>query len=179
MSESYYPPPSFYFTVTVLGLATPLALLSGVDASFQEISGLQAEFQTEEVVEGGENRFVHRLPKQAKFSNLVLKRGAVSTLSFFAEWFGGTIGSTLSLPVFPQNLLVSLLSQSGIPMIAWAVVNAYPLKWNVSDLNSQDGKVLIESMELSYNYFERLNLGDPLTAAAQVAKVTAKLADRM
>jgi phage tail-like protein len=179
MSDTYYPPPSFYFTVTVLGLATPLALLSGVDASFQEISGLQSEFQSEEVVEGGENRYVHRLPKQTKYSNLVLKRGAVSKLSFFAEWFGATIGSTLSIPVLPQNLLVSLLSENGIPLIAWAVVNAYPLKWNISNMNSQDGKVLIETMELSYNYFERLNLGDPLTAVAQLAKVSAKLAHRI
>ena len=170
----YTPPPSFYFTVTVLGSGTALALASGVDASFQDISGLQAEIQTEDVAEGGQNRYVHRLPKQSKYSNLVLKRGAVSTLSFFAEWFGGTIGSTLSLPVLPQNLLVSLLGQSGIPMIAWAVVNAFPLKWSMSNLNSQDGKVLIETLELSYNYFERLNLGDPLTAAAQIAKVAMK-----
>ena len=170
----YMPPPNFYFTVTVLGSATALALASGVDASFQDISGLQSEIQTEDVAEGGQNRYVHRLPKQSKFANLVLKRGAVSTLSFFSEWFGGTIGSTLSVPVLPQNLLVSLLNQSGIPVIAWAVVNAYPLKWSMSNMNSQDGKVLIESLELSYNYFERLNLGDPLTAAAQIAKVAVK-----
>ena len=170
----YIPPPNFYFTVTVLGSGSVFALASGVDASFQDISGLQSEIGTDDVPEGGENRFVHRLPKQSKYANLVLKRGAVSTLSFFAEWFGGTIGSTLSLPVLPQNLLVSLLGQSGIPMIAWAVINAYPLKWSMSNLNSQDGRVLIESLELSYNYFERLNLGDPLTAAAQIATVAVK-----
>ena len=32
--------------------------------------------EIETVVEGGENRFVHRLPKPVKHPNLVLKRGS-------------------------------------------------------------------------------------------------------
>jgi len=128
MSEPYYPPPAFRFTVAVLGSATALSLLTSIDASFQEISGIQGEFQTEEVTEGGENRFVHRLPKPAKYPNLVLKRGAVATDSFFAEWVGQTVGSGLSLPILPQNILVTLLDESADPLIAWAFVNASPVK---------------------------------------------------
>jgi hypothetical protein len=69
MSDTYYPPPSFYFSVSVVGSATPIAMLTKIDASFQEVSGIQAEFQTEEVVEGGENRFAHRLPTHSRYSN--------------------------------------------------------------------------------------------------------------
>src|ERR1700741_2002598 len=113
MAGQYYPPPAFYFTVTVLGAPT-----ADVDASFQEISGIQAETQVEDYAEGGENRFVHCLPKQAKYSNLVLKRGAVATTSFFALWCGQTIGANLSLPVLPSNLLVTLLNENGNPLMA-------------------------------------------------------------
>jgi phage tail-like protein len=176
MTEPYYPPPAFYFTVTILGSATAISLLTGIDASFQEISGIEAEVQTEEVAEGGENRFVHRLPKQSRHSNLVLKRGAVYTDSFLSEWFGQTVGSGLSLPVLPQNLLVTLLNASGIPLIAWAFVNAYPVKWNMAAMNSEDNKILIETLELSYNYFERINLGGAASAAVKVAQLTARLA---
>lgn len=172
----YYPPPAFHFTVAVLGSATALSLLTSVDASFQEISGIQAEFQTEEVVEGGENRFVHRLPKQGRYSNLVMKRGAVYTDSFLSEWFGQTVGSGMSLPILPQNLLVTLLNESGVPLIAWAFVNAYPVKWDMAPMNSEDNKILIETLELSYNYFERLNLGGGASAAVKLAQMTARMA---
>ena len=165
MPESYYPPGAFYFTVAIIGSATPAALLTGVDASFQEIRGLSAEFTTEEVVEGGENRFVHRLPKAAKYPNLVLKRGIVTKSSFLADWFSGTIGSNLSLPILPQNLLVSLLGADGMPLISWAVVNAWPLKWDVSGLNSEENKILMETLELSYNYFERITIGSASSIA--------------
>jgi phage tail-like protein len=175
MSDAYYPPPAFYFTVTILGSATALSLLTSIDASFQEISGIEAQFNVEEVAEGGENRFVHRLPKQGKYSNLVLKRGAVYTDSFLSEWFGQTVGSGMSLPILPQNLLVTLLNESSVPLIAWAFVNAYPVKWNMAAMNSQDNKILIETLELSYNYFERLNLGGGVSAAVKVAQLTARL----
>ncbi len=48
------------------------------DAAFQEVGGLEAEIEVETVVEGGENRFVHRLPKPVKHPNLSLKRGLAS-----------------------------------------------------------------------------------------------------
>lgn len=176
MTDEYYPPAGFYFTVAVIGSATALAALTRVDASFQEISGIRAEWGVEEVTEGGENRFVHRLPKPAKYSNLVLKRGIVTQDSFLAEWVGQTIGSGLSLPVVTQNLLVTLLGESGLPLIAWGFVNAYPQRWEVAALNSSESKVLTETLEFSYNYFERVNLGSGASVAVKLAQLTARLA---
>ncbi|MEJ1968732.1 MAG: phage tail protein [Rhizomicrobium sp.] len=176
MTDAYYPPPGFHFTLTVLGSATALSLLTGTDAAFQEISGIQATKQSEEVVEGGENRFVHRLPKQTKYSNLVLKRGAVVGDSFLVEWAGLTVGASLCIPVVTQNILVTLLGESGIPLIAWAFVNAYPVKTDIAGLNAMDNKILIESLELSYNYYERVNLGGLASAAVQIASLAARLA---
>ncbi|HEX7288870.1 MAG TPA: phage tail protein [Candidatus Angelobacter sp.] len=176
MTQDYYPPPAFYFTVTVIGSGAALALLTGIDASFKEVSGIRAEFGTEEVTEGGENRFVHRLPQAAKYANLVMKRGVVTKDSFLAEWVGQTIGSTLSLPIIPQNLLVSLLNEDGFPAIAWAFVNAWPVRWEVDPLNSMNNDILVETLEFSYNYFERFNLGGPGAMAVKLAQFSAKLA---
>jgi phage tail-like protein len=65
--EEGYPPAAFYFTVTFgNGVQVP-------DASFSEVSGISLEMETEAVVEGGENRFVHQLPKGIKHPNLELK----------------------------------------------------------------------------------------------------------
>jgi phage tail-like protein len=172
----YYPPGAFYFSVQVLGSATPLTLPTDIDASFQEVSGIQAELQVEEVVEGGENRFVHHLPRQGKYPNLSLKRGVVTRSSFLAEWAGLTIGSRLTLPIVTQNLLVTLLGEEGVPLVAWAFVNAYPVKWDVAALDAQDNKILTETLELSYNYFERMVLGSAASVGAKLAQLTARLA---
>lgn len=174
MADEYYPPGAFYFSVSILGSATPLALLTSIDASFQEVRGIESQFDVEEVTEGGENRFVHRLPRAAKYSNLVLKRGMVTRDSFIAEWVGLTIGGSLSLPIVPQNILVSLLNPDGIPITAWLFINAYPLRWEVSPMNSQDNQLLTETLEFSYNYFERFNLGSPASAAVKLAQLATR-----
>ncbi|HEX7315685.1 MAG TPA: phage tail protein [Pyrinomonadaceae bacterium] len=176
MSEQYYPPGAFYFTVKVFGSALLLSAITDIDGSFQEVSGIQSAFETEEVVEGGENRYVHRLPRITKYSNLVLKRGIVTTDSFLSEWAGLTVGSSLALPVITQNLLVSLLNESGWPSIVWAFFNAYPVRWEVGAMNSEQNQILTETLEFSYTYFERVVLGSPLSAAAKLAALTARLA---
>jgi phage tail-like protein len=176
MSDTYYPPGGFYFTVMVIGSGSALALLTDIDSSFQEVSGIEVKFETESVVEGGENRFVHQLPKPAKYSNLVLKRGIVAIDSFLGEWVGQTVGSGLSLPILPQNLLVTLLNEDRLPLIAWGFVNAYPVRSQVAPMNSMENKILIESMELSYNYFDRINLGGAASLAVKLAQFTARMA---
>ena len=76
----YYPPVGFHFRVEFILDGTVES-----DTRFQEVSGLSAELGTEEVVEGGENRFSHRLPTRAKYSNLTLKRGLL-TESGLIDW---------------------------------------------------------------------------------------------
>ena len=176
MAAEYYPPGAFYFAVSILGSGTALSVLTDIDASFQEVSGIEAKAGVEEVVEGGENRFVHRLPRPASYSNLVLKRGVVTRTSFFADWFGQTVGSGLSLPILTQNVVVSLLGSEGTPLIAWIFVNAWPVRWEVGPLDSMDNKFLVETLELSYNYFERFNLGSGLSAATKLAQEASRLA---
>lgn len=176
MSDTYYPPPGFYFRVTVLGAGAAVAELTGVDASFSEVSGIESRFGTEEVVEGGENRFVHQLPRAAQYSDLVLKRGIVTRDSFFAEWVGATIGASLSLPIVTQTLLVTLQDPEGFPVVAWAFVNAWPLRWETAAMESMSNEVLTETMVFSYNYFERLTLGGGLSAAAKLAKLALRFA---
>ncbi|MGA9997452.1 MAG: phage tail protein [Pyrinomonadaceae bacterium] len=171
MADEYYPIGAFHFSVKVLdpitlgSLAVNLAtgdfgsILTSIDASFQEVTGIESQFEVEEVVEGGENRFVHRLPRYTKYSNLVLKRGIVTKLSFLAEWFGLTIGSSLSLPIIPMNVMVMLLNEDGWPAVVWFFAHAYPVRWEIAPMDSMDNKILTERLEFSYNYFQRVNAG--------------------
>lgn len=155
LGQRYYPPVGFYFRVDLADSASAaLSLVSNVDNSFQEVSGLSVEMETESVPEGGENRFAHKLPKKTKYSNLVLKRGLVTSVSGFSAWCIDTMGSNLSKPVEPKNISVALLNEKGIPSMVWLFVNAYPVKVQVSDLQAMENKIAVETMEFAYQYFQ-------------------------
>ena len=62
---AYYPPVGFHFKVEVLGASD-----SAADVRFTEVSGLSVEMLTEELAEGGENRFVQKYPVRAKYPEL-------------------------------------------------------------------------------------------------------------
>lgn len=64
-------PAAFHFTVS-FGDAPGVA-----DCQFVEVGGLAPYMALEDVQEGGENRWVHALPKGIKHPLLVLKRGLV------------------------------------------------------------------------------------------------------
>lgn len=148
MSLPFYPPPAFCFDLSIDG--------GRVDASFQEISGLKVEWTSEEVAEGGQNRFVHKLPLRVRHSNLVLKRGVARRQSALAAWLKTSFqGSFVAQPAQPKNVVVKLLDGGKRPLVKWSLTGAYPVSWDHSPLNSTENSVLIETMELSCRFFER------------------------
>jgi phage tail-like protein len=155
MSDANYPLPAFYFTLQVLGKPGSGAWHPDADASFQEISGIEAERDIELVVEGGENRFVHRLPKAVRYSNLVLKRGVTNRDSFLSKWIGKSLESNLTSRVEKHDLVVALLNEQAAPIVTWTFTNAFPVKYELSALNSQENKILIEALEFAYDTFKR------------------------
>lgn len=121
------------------------------DIRFQEVSGLSSELSVENVQEGGENRFIHRLPGRAKFPSLVLKR-AVITDSALISWFDDAIEN---LEIAPVDLTVSLLDEKQDAVRVWNFVKAWPTKWSLSNLNAQSNALAIETIELAYQRFWR------------------------
>ena len=155
MNAPHYPAVAFHFGVWVDGISGGSANGATADASFQEVSGIKVGFTHEDVAEGGENRFVHRLPKPPTYSNLVLKRGVVAENSRLAQWFSATLIDTFAKPIRPRALTVTLRNESFDPLITWTFANAYPVSWDASPMDSMQNAILIETMELSYNYFTR------------------------
>jgi len=141
---NYYPPPGFHFKVEVLGLSS-----NDGDVRFTEVSGLSVEMGTEEVAEGGENRFLQKYPTRAKYPDLVLKRGLLLN-SQVVDWIRKCIEE---LTIKPKNIDIKLLNEKHLPLLTWHVVNAYPTKWAVSDFSASNNAVVIESIQLFYQYF--------------------------
>ncbi len=141
-----YPPVGFHFKVEF----NLDGILEG-DTRFQEVSGLTAEIGIEELNEGAENRFSHRLPTRSKYGNLVLKRGMLKN-SKLIEWFRDAVEN---FEFKPADVLVTLLNEEHEPLVGWSFVKAWPVKWVVSDFKAQEGSIVVETIELAYNYFKR------------------------
>lgn len=135
----------FYFSLTFVGLE--------IDVAFQEVSGLSKEFNVEEVACGGENRFKYRLPTATTYQNLVLKRGVTLDNSPLLLWCSGILDTGLAIPIVTCDIIVNLLNEEGKSCKSWFFVNAYPVKWSASELNSEKNAVFIETIELAYLYF--------------------------
>ena len=140
-----YPLTGFHFTASFLGLPgeTP------VDVRFKSISGLTMSLNTEPLSEGGENRFQHKLPSRASYSDVTLKRGFFANTGLY-KWCKNAIEH---FEFTPLTVLISLLDEEHNPVFSWRVFNAIPVKWEVGEFNAESNEVVIESIVLSYNYF--------------------------
>lgn len=151
-----YPAVGFHFKVEFLKLEGA----TENDTRFQQVSGLNAEVGTEEVKEGGENRFAHRLPKPAKYQNLVLKRGLVTNTALIG-WFRDAIENFIFNPLDVNVTLLNVANSEDSdkvksePLIYWNFIKAYPVKWSVSNLDASKNEVMIDTVELAYQRFKK------------------------
>jgi len=133
---------------------------AGEEAAFQEVSGISREMKVEEVAGGGENNFKYKLPGETKSPNLVLKRALFGNSSKLANWCANTLDLSYAQPIKPHDVSVVLLeiptevAKIPIERRRWKFRNAYPVKYSISDLKSQENKLIVESVELAYTYFE-------------------------
>ena len=135
---------AFHFRVEFLGLDG-----MDIDTRFQSVAGLAVSIETDSIIEGGENRFKHLLPKGTTYTDLVLKRGLVSS-SNVVDWCRRT---TETLQIEPIDINVSLLNEAHNPVMTWQIKHAWPKKWSVADFNAESSAIVIQTIEIGYRYF--------------------------
>jgi phage tail-like protein len=125
-----------------------------LDIRFQKVSGLSVEVETEDLIEGGQNLYAHKLPIGIRYENLVLERSMV-------------IGSPLNIEFNvamsrfkfkPSNVMVTLMDEDKSPLAAWLFMNAYPVKWSTSDLDAEEPGLVIDTMELAYRRMQMVRI---------------------
>lgn len=144
-----YPPVGFHFVVVF-----ELFPQGPNDARFQEVSGLNVEMETETFKEAGNNRFSWQLPVRTRFDDITLKRGIVMG-SGVTLWMKDALENFIFNPC---NAMISLLTEDHIPLYNWYVVNVIPKKWQVSSFNAQESSIAIETLVLSYQYFNTIRV---------------------
>ncbi len=147
--KTWVPPVSFYFRVVIQG--SPKI----PDTDFLEVSGLKMEMQVEELKEGGQNDFVHSIPKMVKHGNLVLKRALEPLDNSLETWIKDTLEGGFAKKIKPRNIVVYLMDAEGKALRCWWCSNAYPVKWEVNTFNAKANELAVETLELCYNLLER------------------------
>ena len=142
----FYPPVGFHFAVAFLDFKM------APEISFQSVSGLTVEYEVEKFKEGGENRFEHTLPVRSKYPNLVLKRGLMAD-SQVIDW---CLDALQKRDIRPVTLSVALLNELHVPLKAWTINRAWPVKWVVSDFKADENNIVVETLELNYSHFDIL-----------------------
>ncbi len=120
-------------------------------AGFKEVGGLAVDIETEEYHEGGVNDYVHVLPKNTKYSNLVLTHGIAYSAQMF-NW----IQTVVNGKARKRNGRILLSDIKGNPMWYWTFENAYPVKWKGGDLKSDGNEVFLETLELAHTGIKKV-----------------------
>ncbi len=153
--QEEYPVPGYQFSVMVDGK---------IVAFFQNVTGMAAKREVEPLTEGGLNNYTYEFPGHVSYEHITLEVGLTSS-KFFWEWMmDGQFDG------YAQAKSITLIQRRPNPSISdkdkeifkevhrWVFVNAFPVSWKLSDLTLDDSeKIVIETLELSFDYFERVD----------------------
>lgn len=129
--------------------------------SFQEVSGLGAEVDVEELTEGGNNRHVHKLPGRITWPNIVLKRGVIRSDLLF-RWFATASehglapaeeGSRPSGTLSRREVAIEIRDHAGDTVRSWGLTGAFPVRWTGPTLAATASDIAVEELELAHHGF--------------------------
>lgn len=181
------PVPVFNFTVVLLD-ARPLSSVGDValagaglaigaaktllTGTFSEVSGLNAEMETEEYREGGLNTGPRKFLKWGKFPNLVFKRGVTFNTDLWDWNYQVLYGSKQPLR---KNGFVLLTDRGGgissafggptalglpvldrLPIAVWFFRNGLPERLQGPALNAKSNEIAIETLEIAHEGLTRV-----------------------
>jgi phage tail-like protein len=131
---------SFSFLVEIDGVAA---------ATFRSVSGLAAEAEVIEFRQLGESHSI-KLPGRIHYPNVILRRGLTTSRDLWDWWETVRDGA-----IQRRTVLIALLDDAGQTVLRWRLSEAWPAKWELSELDSGKNEIAIETLELAH---ERLEL---------------------
>jgi phage tail-like protein len=141
--------------------STFLVEVDGVEIGrFMEITGLEVSIEVEEVSEGGENSFVHKLPGRMSWPNLVLKRGITQNDSLLT-WLNKSSGEQFaanSNTLTRSTAAVTLMGAGGARLRSWDFDGAYPVKWRGPSFSVDAEDLAVEELEIAHHGFRARDL---------------------
>lgn len=122
---------------------------------FTEVTGLSVSIDVEELAEGGQNAYTHKLLGRMRWPNIVFKRGLTNSDALFT-WLSGFSGDGLSgnqNRVVPQTGSITVVHQNGKPFRTWSLTGVKPIKWSGPRLAASSRDLAIEELEVCHSGF--------------------------
>ena len=141
--------------------ATFLFEVDGVEIGhFMEISGLEVSVSTEDLEEGGENSFVHKLPGRMTWPNITLKRG-VTQNDALLTWLNKSSGEQFAASgnkLARSTAAITLTGPAGQRLRAWEFSGAFPIRWKGPDFAADSNDWATEELEITHHGFRAKDL---------------------
>ena len=136
--------------------ATFLFEVDGVEIGrFMGISGLEVSVGVEEIQEGGENNYVHKLPGRMTWPNITLKRGITQNDALLA-WLNKSSGEQFSAngnKLTRSTAAITLMGPGGQRLRSWEFDGAFPVKWKGPDFDVASSDMALEELEITHHGF--------------------------
>ena len=120
--------------------------------AFTEVTGLGVSIDVEELTEGGQNAYTHKLLGRMRWPNIVLKRGLTDSdalltwlLKFSGDGFNGAENK-----IKPETGSISVVTPKGEPFRTWSLVDVKPVKWTGPRLAASSRDLAIEELEVCH-----------------------------
>jgi phage tail-like protein len=134
---------NFKFRVEIDGIAA---------AHFSEVMIGETTTEAIDYREGTEPNHVRKLTGLTKFGNITLKRGVTDNQVIW-QWhkdiLDGKIGNSR------KTIAITVIDEAGSDKARFVVSEAWPTKYDPSDLNAKGNEVFIELLELVNEGIER------------------------
>jgi len=134
---------NFKFRVEIDGVA---------EAHFSEVAIGETTTEAIDYREGTEPNHVRKLPGLTKYGNITLKRGVTESQVIWAwhkDILDGKIGEKR------KTITIIVIDEAGLDKARFVVSQAWPTKYDPSDLNGKGNEVFIEVLELVNEGIER------------------------
>lgn len=125
-------------------------------AGFSEVAIAETTIDAVDYREGNEPPHVRKLSGLTKYGNVTLKWGltiggtALDLFKWHADVSAGLIKERR------KKVVIEVLDEGGGPGARFVITDAWPVKYDPSDLNAKGNEVIIELLELANEGIERV-----------------------
>jgi phage tail-like protein len=126
---------------------------------FASVRGLQVTSQTENIIEGGQNGFTHRMPGRLEWPNITFSRGLTDADALF-DWMNKTAGEGFAAAgnkITRSTGAITALSTDGGRLRSWSLEDVFPVRWTGPDFSVGTDDPLTEELEVAHHGFRSSN----------------------
>ena len=141
--------------------------------AFSEISGLSQSVDVVEFRYGNTSRTTPRkFPGLTKYGNVVLRRGVLGGLDTLS-WILSVASNGTSGPTGIQRkkVTITLVDDAGKDGPKWELIDAWPVSYEVSDLDATSSEVAFETLEIAHEGLTRFPPPNENTAKKNVGSI--------